>query len=179
MRLLKLLLCSATGVFVFSSANKLNAGSVPKQLYNKTVSVTWGEASRSKRVSDGVTVSGNGKFDRIIYISSAGRFFSRGNFNGTGGGGRNEQGPEEGSKGISFQGNSLTAAWAARGGGGVARRLSVNFDPAFASCTASLSAGKVGAGLLTGFDGAPYEMIEIIPSAVSCSIKEGNPFGAQ
>jgi len=179
MKFSELLLCSATGIFAFDFANQLNAGSVPKQLYNKTVSVGWGEASRNKRVSDGATVSGNGKFDRIIYISSAGRFFSRGNFSGGGGGGRNEQGPEEGSKGISFQGNSLTAAWAARGGGGVARRLSVNFDPAFGSCTASLSAGKAGTGVYTGFDGAPYEMIEIIPSAVSCSIKEGNPFGAQ
>lgn len=78
MKLLKLLLCSAAGIFVSSFASQLNAGSVPKQLYNKTVSVSWGEASRNKRVSDGMTVSGNGKFDRIIYVSSAGRFFLAG-----------------------------------------------------------------------------------------------------
>ena len=75
MKLLTLLLCSATGIFILNSANQLNAGSVPKQLHNKTVSVSWGEASRNKRISDGATVSGHGKFDRIIYISSAGRFF--------------------------------------------------------------------------------------------------------
>lgn len=174
---LKFIRCGLLAVCLVGFANSATAGSAPKQLYNKTVTVTWGEASRSKRISDGVIIAATGKFDRIIYVSSAGRFFSRGNFSAGSYGGRNEQGPEEGSKGISFQGNSLTAAWAARGGGGVARHLSVSFDPAFASCTASMSAGKVGTALYTGFDGAPYEMIEIIPSAVSCSIKDGNPFG--
>lgn len=60
---------------------------------------------------------------------------------------------------------------------GVARRLVVTFDPAFSSCTGTLTIGKSGPGTtIKGFDGQIYEVLSMQPGTISCSIRAGNAF---
>ncbi|MBI3700579.1 MAG: hypothetical protein HY242_09085 [Afipia sp.] len=49
------------------------------------------------------------------------------------------------------------------------------FDPSFASCSTTVTIGKIGPNAtLTGFDGAEYQIISMEPGAASCSIRDGN-----
>ena len=45
------------------------AGSAPKELYNKSIDIFWGENTSNKRVADGVVVNSAGRIERIVYIS--------------------------------------------------------------------------------------------------------------
>ena len=149
-----------------------SGASAPSQLYNKSITVAWGESGVYKRVSDGVNTSPVGKFERIFYISSAGRIFVRGTSSSGRFGGSREAGPEKTSDNVKFEGNSLVGFGVNLG---VARRIAATFDAGFSSCTASVTIGKSGAGTkITGFDGAVYEVISMLPGASSCSIKDGN-----
>jgi hypothetical protein len=157
-----------------SFGTNANAASVPAQFYNKSITVTWGESGVYKRVSDGVNVSPSGQFQRIFYISSAGRIFTRGTFTSGQFGGSREAGPEKTAQSVKFEGNSLVGIGVSLG---VARRVSASFDAGFSSCTASVTIGKSGVGTkITGFDGAVYEVISMQPAAISCSFRDGNAF---
>jgi hypothetical protein len=157
-----------------SFGTNANAASVPTRFYNKSVTVTWGESGVYKRISDGVNVSPSGRFQRIFYISSAGRIFTRGTAISGQNGGSREAGPEKTSNSVKFEGNSLVAVGVNLG---VARRVSASFDATFSSCTASVTIGKSGVGTkITGFDGAVYEVISMYPAAISCSVRDGNAF---
>jgi hypothetical protein len=157
-----------------SFGTNANAASVPAQFYNKSITVTWGESGVYKRISDGVNVSPSGQFQRIFYISSAGRIFSRGSGSRSGQyAGSKEAGPEKTAQNVKFEGNSLVAVGVNLG---VARRVSASLDAA-SSCTASVTIGKSGVGTkMTGFDGAVYEVISMQVGAISCSIRDGNAF---
>jgi hypothetical protein len=162
-------------VSFMSFGTNANAASVPAKFYNKSITVTWGESGVYKRISDGVNVSPSGQFQRIFYISSTGRIFSRGSGGRSGKyGGSRDAGPEKTAQNIKFEGNSLVAVGVNLG---VARRVSASFDAAFSSCTASITIGKSGAHTkITGFDGAVYEVISMQAGASSCSIRDGNAF---
>lgn len=148
------------------------AATAPSQLYNKTVTITWGESGTYKRVSDGGTASPVGQFQLTVYISSAGRPFVRGSSKAGRFGGTKERGPEQTSDNVQFAGNTLVMV---RGNLGIARRVLTTFDGSFASCTTNVTIGKIGPNAtLTGFDGAVYQIISMQPGAASCSIKDGN-----
>lgn len=157
------------------------AAAAPRELYNKTVSITWAEHAMQK-TPDGRTVTPTIMTDRTVYVSGAGRVFVRGNRRidnrGFSGGRQTEAGPGQGGAGtLSFQGSQLvgTAVFS-----GFARRLTVSFDQSFSSCTASVVYGKSGGPTTwTGFNGQTYEIISINVSGASCSIREGNAFAVQ
>lgn len=166
--------CTAFAFIVVPFWSTVAGAAAPSQLYNKTVTVTWGESGVYKRISDGVNTSPVGQFQRIFYISSAGRIFSRGTNTSGKFGGSKEAGPEKTAASVTFEGNSLVGVGVNLG---VARRVAATFDASFSSCTASVTIGKSGIGTkITGFDGAVYEVISMQPGASSCSIRDGNAF---
>ena len=162
--------------FSTASVSAAMAGGAPKQLYNKSIDVSWGENTSNKRIADGVVVNTSGKLELIAYISSMGRPFIRvtgGNNNHSRTG---EFGPEVASRGADFHGNVLVLT--GNNKTGVARQFTITFDAAFSGCTATVRGGRNGASpKWIGFDGAPYELLSISPGSASCSIKEGNAVG--
>jgi hypothetical protein len=162
----------ATFPATWLSATAAMAGTAPKQLYNKSIDIYWGENTSNKRVADGVVVNSAGRLQRIVYISSAGRPFIRAS------GGNNqashsfEIGPDVAKTGTDFRGNQLVLTGHTMA---VARQITVAFDASFSSCTASVRAGTNGAHpKWIGFDDKPYEMLSISVGSASCSIKDGN-----
>lgn len=161
-------------VLLLSTTGAIAAGSAPAQLRGKSVTIVWDESGTYKRSSDGQQRSAVGRLSRIVYISDAGRAFVRGtSVSGTFGNTR-ETGPEGTGGSVDFSGNSMTSFRVNRG---VARRLVVTFDPAFSSCTGTLTIGKSGPGTtIKGFDGQIYEVLSMQPGTISCSIRAGNAF---
>ena len=169
----KAIICAAFAhIFLAFWPTSATAASAPSQLYNKSITVTWGESGVYKRISDGVNTSPVGQFQRIYYISGAGRIFVRGkNISGRYGGTR-EAGPEQNAGNVSFNGNTLVNFGENLG---VVRRIMSTFDPSFASCSSTVTIGKSGTSArIKGFDGAEYEIISMQAGSASCSISAGN-----
>jgi len=161
------------------------AAEVPRQLYGKSVAVSWTETRSQRFVGEGTgfrTVTPN--FQISIYFSTAGRSFSRIAASSRGGGGSLDN---IGPKGVSttgglrlaqFHGNSLVGSAEFRGG---ARRVAVNFDSGFDSCSAQVIIGKqVGARTMVMRLLGSQRNVEIESASAgpaSCSIRNGNVFG--
>lgn len=161
-------------ILLASSAGHSNAGSAPSQLYNKSITVSWGESGVYKRISDGVNTSPIGQFQRIYYISSAGRIFTRGTSSSGKFGGSREAGPEKSADNVKFEGNSLVGFGVNLG---IARRVTATFAAGFSSCSSTVTIGKSGTSArIKGFDGAEYEIISMQAGSASCSIRDGNAF---
>lgn len=160
-------------------ATSASADAFPKQLLNKTISLTWGESMALVLVSSGQSMSNVFVYEKTIYISAAGRAFTRhrvkavGTFQVAANSGERLNGPEGGGV-TQFQGGTLISH---QDQSGVVRRSVVTFDPNFSSCTLSQSTGKSASGIYTGIDGAQYKMTSNTVNSPSCSIKEGNALG--
>jgi hypothetical protein len=151
------------------------ASAAPPQLYDKAISVSMSIAVNA-RAEDGTTANRPRQIDRIIYVSSKGRLFSRvsrqvGPRNET-----RELGPETTSGAFRFQGNSLIGVLNLVSG---AAQLTITFDPSFSSCSANVVMGRESgkAMKIRGLNGKMYT-VEGKPSvsSVSCSVRQGNPF---
>lgn len=152
------------------STTEAKAGSAPRQLHGKSITLSWSESSVFKR--GGTSFSNTYNLVRVVYISQAGRAFVRGTTSGRGGGVTKEVGPERTAGRVDFKDNTVIVYQINRG---VARRVVVTFDPAFSGCSAGVAVGKSGPGTtIEGYDGATYEAISVQPSAINCSIREGN-----
>jgi hypothetical protein len=168
-RLISLLAISLLAISLLSTV-EAKAGPAPLQLHGKSITLSWSESGVYKR--NGSSVSNTYNLVRVIYISQAGRAFIRGTAGGRGGGVTKEAGPEGTAGRFDFKGNTVIAYQVNRG---VARRVVVTLDPAFSSCSAAVAVGKSGPGTtIEGYDGVTYEVISMQPSAVNCSIREGN-----
>ncbi len=153
------------------------AGPGPAPLVGKTVSINWGEATVAKRVSDGFRGTLGNTISVMIYVSSTGRYFAKLSGGSQFARSKAEIDPERAGKGISFSGRTLTAVGVSQSQE-LGRRIIATFDQNFSSCTAVVSVGKSrSTARVTGFDGAEWEIIEKIPSAVTCSISDGNKVG--
>jgi hypothetical protein len=147
------------------------AGSVPNQLYNKSIIIVWSVTTVSKQLPDGVTTVGTPTIERTIYISSAGRAFIR----NQGSNGRSklttEIGPEKGS-GTTFEGRTLISYGVNQD---VALRATVTFNASFSACDVSITVGKANAhAKITGVDGSHREMLSASVGSKSCSVRDGN-----
>ena len=173
--MIRSLAVSAAIFFVFTGF--ASAQNAPKQLYNKTVVIQWGESLQQRRPPNERIFNTQITAVRTAYISNAGRVFIRATrSNPRGGGRKDEVTPESRAPGtLVFQGNMMVGTAAFEGG---ARQTRITFDPAFTSCTASVVYGKSGSGPIRwkSWDGNTYETIEAGTNAVSCSIRDGNPF---
>ena len=166
----------------------------PTQLYGKSISITWAESQ------DQQLVSGEKKHVVIdaalgIYVSSNGRIFSRGSrtsrskFAGrsTGFGAARSHDPTGSvmktsnvryQNKLEFQGRTLVGTTVLESG---ARRMTVNFDESFRTCTVSVVLGKE-AGMPGVIARGMDTRLRIIESATvasqSCTITDGNMFGS-
>jgi hypothetical protein len=165
------------------------ASAAPRQLYGKSVTVSWTETRSQRRAGEGGPfrpVSVN--LQRSVYISTAGRLFARtsstanvgrrslsGSAESVGTSGANFSG---GARNVQFQGNSIVMLAGFTAG---ARRVVINFDSSFQSCNAQvITAKQVGAktaswrGIAGG--GVLLEVESVSAGPASCSIQSGNVF---
>jgi len=158
----------------------------PSQLYGKSVVVTWTEErdQRAEGDPDIRNVARNGQFS--VYLSTAGKPFSRMSysFSGRRGGlktGKRDAVAGEGSRrSVTFSGNTLNMSAPMRGG---ARNVMVTFDGGFQSCSAQVLTGKeAGSGSIHArsmVNGRSIEILSVKTGAASCRIQDGNVFGSE
>lgn len=156
-----------------------DAASAPAQLRGKSIAVSWSENRIQRFVGEANfrSVAASHKFS--IYVSSAGRVFSRlTNTTRLGTGSADEVG---GRRTPVFAGQSLTVFIPSQGTG--VRRLTIDFDSGFASCTAGVVRAKpAGAGMMTGtslINGMRLEIQSVTVGGASCSTQNGNIFGGE
>ena len=170
----------------FACAGNFNAIAAPAQLYGKSVVVTWFE-ERDQRV-DGEeqirNVGRNGQFS--VYLSAAGRPFTRMNYSFSRPRGRSASGSKDavggessgGNRSVVFQGNTLSVGMTMGGG---ARRILVNFENGFQSCSAQVLTGKAeGVDRIRAksiVNGKHIEILSVKTGAASCKVQDGNVFG--
>ena len=171
---MKIILSCALAALVSTLSTSSFAGAAPSGLHNKTVSLSWGQTTTWRRLSDNKTGSSNFVIAREIYISSAGRSFVRNRGVSGAVGGASDSGPEKTASRVVFNGNTMTA-FSDRGG--LLWHITVNFEPSFSSCSATVSIAREGQkAKTTGVDGAEYENLSASAASPSCSVKEGNTF---
>lgn len=157
------------------------AGAAPAQLSGKSIIVSWSETRVQRGVGEINWRSVNASHSLSVYISSAGRVFSRFSATTRRGSGSNEQvSGGGGSRVPSFSGNSMTIVAPSQG---MARRIAVEFGDGFSSCTASVIRGKES-GASSGFGtslitGQRIETQSVTTSGASCSLRAGNVFGGE
>jgi hypothetical protein len=164
------------------------AGSTPpKQLYGKSVIVSWTESRSQRAVGEQAFRPMSVNLQRSVYVSTAGRVFARTSAGATSGR-RSVSGAAEsvgttgtnfsgGAHNVQFQGNSIimTGGFTAS-----ARRVMINFDNSFESCTAqAITAKEVGAKIAVwrGIgSGRLLEVESVSAGPASCSVRSGNVF---
>jgi hypothetical protein len=174
----------------------------PTQLYGKSISLKWDEDKHNKYPSgEEEDVSVNRAVG--IYVSSQGRMFSRiaSNLRGSGPFRMRPQTTSRGVPGLAaaqssspdgsviktsnsryntkweFHGRSLVGFTALESG---ARRLTVNFDESFRTCTIDVSYGKesgVPGTIGHALNGRLIIVTSQKVSAQSCTVSDGNMFG--
>jgi len=149
-----------------------SAYAAPPALLNKTVTISY---SVSASDMDGPRSSGTRAVVRTLYISGAGRIFSRADRRE----GRNtekiDKGPDRTAGSFRFAGDKLVGVLPFASG---AAQLTVNFDRAGQSCTASVKGGREN-GQAYRWKAVNGEMHtgSLMFSGESCSIRDGNAFG--
>jgi hypothetical protein len=156
-----------------------HAGSAPKELYGKSITVSWTEEREQKEPWDRhhKFVMRAGKF--IIYVSGAGRAFTRFDYAG----GRTEPSDQVATDNaaiprvLNFQGRSLSIIMPLEGG---ARNIAITFDDNFGGCSARVLTGKpqgtakLIAQSLNG--GHRFEIFSVKTGPAACNIQDGNVF---
>ena len=152
------------------------------ELVGKSVVVRWTE-SRQQRINNSpelraVMVG----FELQIYLSGAGRPFSRLTASSRGGAHSNEQVGTQGEslgggvRSIRADGHSIVL----QGNyGNYARNLRIEVQPGAAGCNAQMSVGKETGSAPKSFrsGGRTIEIHSLNVSGVACSVRQGNVFG--
>lgn len=163
---LALLLTFGTFASVTAAAN-----AAPRELYGKSVIVTWTEQRVQQYKGSFRPVSRNGTFS--VYVSTAGHIFNQSIMAGGRQVSSSERVGSEGRTRISFSGRTLIVFQTAASFG--VRRIRVTFDRGFTICSADVIRGKeAGAAVILGSHGAIIESVKT--TAVSCSLRDGNVF---
>jgi hypothetical protein len=173
-------------LFALAAPGTAGAQGAPAALHNKSVVLTWTEY-RVQKADAGDIARSNTRSDFRVYISSAGRVFSRFTRHNPNSGRSNTSalspdgklsvsGVGQGSRTARFDGRQLVSENAMSSG---ARRIQADFDPSFRSCILRVIYGKeAGADQRhRGMDGRMYTIISTDVSAQSCSIRAGNLVG--
>jgi hypothetical protein len=156
----------------------------PAQLYGKSVIVSWQEDRMQTTDRDAQPTSVTGSGQLSVYISEAGRPFSRvsmsvTNRRGTRSGNRDAVQGEGSSRSVSFHGNTMSASMP-RGNAG-AMQISVTFDSGFQGCSARVVTGKAGGAPSTRvtsmITGHQIDFYSVKTSGESCRLQNGNVFG--
>jgi len=162
------------------------AAGPPPQLLGKSIVVSWSNTRQQRdQKPDGSWTEFHkvqGRHELIVYVSTAGRVFSR-QVNAThSGSGTMDQAPDQSAgpypvRTTSFGGQTMTVISVAQGGRG---RTQITFDSGFMSCTAqtmvSFEAGKTSI-MLSPITKRKVETRSVENGAVSCMVQSGNVFG--
>jgi hypothetical protein len=154
----------------------------PGQLKGKSVVISWTETRQQRDVGESEFRSVNASHTMSIYVSDAGRVFSRQVNRTRRGEGGTDQVAGEGGGPFSirtplFSGQTMTVIGESRGG---ARRAVISFDAGFASCTAAASTGFEAGKSKIALSPITKKMVEIrsvTTNGASCSVQSGNVFG--
>lgn len=160
-------------------AAEAHAASAPEALKGKSVIVTWSETRQQRHVGEPNFYAVNAIHNLSVYVSTAGRVFSRATFSTRAGTGTIERAPREGGGAYPtrmglFGGQTMTLIGETKGG---ARRTLVEFDPSFSSCRARVALVLQPGMTSVSFSPITRKYIEIksmTASGVSCSVKSGN-----
>ena len=170
-----------------AAAAPAHAEQAPAALRGNSVVVAWQEVRLQRNVGEADFRTVQASHSLSLYISSVGRVFSRMTFATRAGSATRDQisgtTPEAGMARVpSFSGRTLTVFMPYRGVGGM-RRVTVNFDEGFGSCTAKvIHAKEEGASTRLGFSPITKKQIEFkeaSASGESCAVKQGNVFGGE
>jgi hypothetical protein len=151
----------------------------PRELYGKSVSVTWTEAREQRRVGEEAWRQIDGSHTFNIYVSEAGRVFNNESYS-TRGGSAEREGQIAGSgkgRSFNFSGRSLVILMAS---GGAATRIMVAFDAGFSGCSGQVTRAREPGGTMvraySGIIKAYIEVRSVRVGGVSCGIRNGNVF---
>jgi hypothetical protein len=183
---LRSLRCHVVPVSIALSLMSSGALAAPSQLYGKSVIVSWQEDRQQTTGQDAQirSISASGEFS--VYISDAGRPFSRFTMTVSSARGRrtgtrtNDAVQGEGSaRSFNFHGSAMSASMP-RGSAGATQVL-VTFDGGFQSCSARVVTGKASGAQSTRstsiITGAEVEIFSVKTSGESCRVQNGNVFG--
>jgi hypothetical protein len=170
-------------LFVSAGADAAAAGSAPAALHNKTVVLAWTE-NRSQKADSGEIKHSTTASDFRVYVSSAGRLFSRFTRQNLRSGRSNssEMAPDgntsytgigQGDRTTRFEGRQLISENKMKSG---ARRIQAEFDGEYRSCELKVIYGKEGTAPLyhRAMDGRMYSILSTDVITPTCSIKDGN-----
>jgi hypothetical protein len=182
---LQQLCCHVASAIIALSVMSSGALAAPSQLYGKSVIVSWNEDRMQTTAMDAQprAISATAQFS--VYISDAGRPFSRFAVTVTGLRGRtgsrtNDAVQGEGSaRSFDFHGSTMSAS-TPRGSAG-ATQILVTFDSGFQSCSAHVVTGKASGAQSTRttsiISGAEIQIFSVRSSGESCRVQTGNVFG--
>lgn len=167
--------------FLMGMASVPAAGApIPAQLRDHSVSIDWTD-DRTIRDPEGQTKKRTQTSSITIYVSTAGRIFSRFNRSTSA---RDTDSKLQVSSGAgdflhwSFEGDALSADQHFDRG---ARRVTIKFGAGFSDCSLSVLHGKeagYGPIVYTGYnDRVKYEIVSIAVTSTRCSVTPGNVFG--
>lgn len=161
------------------------AGSAPKELYGKSIIITWTEHRNQRHEDQANFRDVDVPLSRKIYISTEGHFFGR--FSAMSPSGREGAREGFGTSGTSAGGGprevqfgSRTITLTGASTGGLARRTTIEFNESFSTCEALIIFAKqagsdvvIGRNLVTG---GLNEIRSATVTNVSCSVHNGNVF---
>ena len=175
------------------------AAPVPRQLYGKSVSVSWTQTEAQLNETTGRFVNSRSEITKTFYFSSVGRIFASHSVRSPYGSRTFEQvgseppkvqrpilatGSGQGSRGMSagtfrdlhFEGRTFIAIQ--RIGENGARRTAIEFDQNFGSCTFTVVFGSDNGKPIRriGWNGEALVIFSETRSQSSCVIRDGNAF---
>jgi hypothetical protein len=146
----------------------------PPGMLNKTVTVSF-EIAIPAKTAGGEPRASRRTVNKVMYVSSAGRVFSRSVRTASRGRESREVAPGEKDGAPRIEGNTIVGTLRAYTG---ATRMVVSFDNSFSSCTATVIVGREGGNFTwKSLSGETY--IATGPTTVStpsCSVQSGNAF---
>lgn len=167
---------AAAALVLIAHASPLHAA--PAGMLNKTITVSF-EVSIPARSAAGQTLTARRSVQKQMYVSSAGRVFSRTARQAGRAAETKEVAPGGADGAPRIEGSTIVGTLALGSG---ASRLVVSFDGAFSSCTARVLTGGQSGRAFTwkGIDGNVYTSTgSASASSPSCSVQPGNAFAGR
>jgi hypothetical protein len=159
----------------------------PKELYGKSIVLRWTEARVQREVELGEQhpQSVGNTVELTIYISTAGRMFSRQHRVGYVGGHAGAAATFDHAPGephmpgikqghTNFQGSTMTQVGVSESG---ARQVTVDFGPGLSSCTLRVLQGKENGRpqiVRSQITGRKLEVLSVAINSPTCSVRDGN-----
>jgi hypothetical protein len=174
---------TAAAICLAMTATTCAAQAAPKELYGKSVTVSWLETRSQRDGQSGPFKPVGLPFTNVFYISTEGRLFARSSTRSPGGAGAIDRVGTSGgnaagdARNVTFSGNRIVSNAKFQG---AARHIEIGFDPGFSSCTAqvitAMPSGAKTAVVRSITTGSNVEFESVSAGPASCSIATGNPF---